>query len=159
MSSWISKRGKQHSNNPSVAHVQLISSQTVLPILHSYILNYLFFFFLKILFDREQASTSRGRDRQHWQREREKRALHGVGILTWGLIPGHWDHDLSWRQTLNWLSHPGASWITLRKNAVFLRWFFCFKNLWWLPISKRIKRRFLGRAYREGAAHMSLSCL
>ena len=23
-------------------------------------------------------------------------------------IPGPQDHDLSWRQTLNWLSHPGA---------------------------------------------------
>ena len=25
-----------------------------------------------------------------------------------GLIPAPWDHDLSRRQTLNWLSHPGA---------------------------------------------------
>ena len=25
-----------------------------------------------------------------------------------GLIPGPWDHDLSWRQMLNRLSHPGA---------------------------------------------------
>ena len=28
--------------------------------------------------------------------------------LTWGSIPGSWDHDLSQRQILNWLSHPGA---------------------------------------------------
>lgn len=26
----------------------------------------------------------------------------------WGLIPGHWDHDLNWNQEswFNWLSHP-----------------------------------------------------
>ena len=27
---------------------------------------------------------------------------------TWGLIPGPWDHDLTWSQMLNWLSHPGT---------------------------------------------------
>ena len=27
---------------------------------------------------------------------------------TQGSIPGPWDHDLSWRQTLNGLSHPGT---------------------------------------------------
>ena len=26
--------------------------------------------------------------------------------LMLGLIPGAWDHDLCWRQLLNWLSHP-----------------------------------------------------
>ena len=30
----------------------------------------------------------------------------------WGLIPGSWDHDLSQRQLLNPLSHPGAPVIT-----------------------------------------------
>ena len=26
----------------------------------------------------------------------------------WGSVPGPWDHDLSWRQMLNLLRHPGA---------------------------------------------------
>ena len=30
------------------------------------------------------------------------------GSLVWGLIPGSWDHVLSWRQTLNHLSHTGT---------------------------------------------------
>ena len=28
-----------------------------------------------------------------------------------GLIPGPWDHDLSQREVINWLSHPGVPWI------------------------------------------------
>ena len=31
-----------------------------------------------------------------------------AGSLTWGSILGPWDHDLSWRKTLNQLSCPGA---------------------------------------------------
>ena len=34
----------------------------------------------------------------------------------WGLIPGPRDHDLSWRQMLNWLNHPG-----IPKNQRFLK--------------------------------------
>ena len=30
------------------------------------------------------------------------------GEPNWGLIPGPWDPDLSWRQMLNQLSHPGT---------------------------------------------------
>ena len=43
------------------------------------------------------------------QREegRKKQTLLWAGSLMWGLIPGPWDHDLSWRQMLNQLSHPG----------------------------------------------------
>ena len=40
--------------------------------------------------------------------EEEKQASHWAGILTWGWIPEPWDHDLTWRQKLNQLSHPGA---------------------------------------------------
>ena len=44
------------------------------------------------------------RERGHKQgdRQREKQTPCGAGS------PELWDHDLSWRQTLNWLSHPGA---------------------------------------------------
>ena len=31
-----------------------------------------------------------------------------AGSPMWGLIPGPWDPDLSWRQMLNQLSHPGT---------------------------------------------------
>lgn len=43
------------------------------------------------------------------QREREKRAPHGAGILTCDLILGPRDHDTSQRQTVNRLSHPDAT--------------------------------------------------
>jgi len=55
----------------------------------------------------------RERERQSTSRERCKgrgrsRLPAELGARTWGLIPGPGDHDLSQRQTLNCLSHPGA---------------------------------------------------
>ena len=44
------------------------------------------------------------------QMEREKQNPHWEGNSTWGSIPESWDHDLTWRQTLNWLSHPRHQW-------------------------------------------------
>ena len=41
--------------------------------------------------------------------QREKLTPCWAGTLMWGSIPGPQDHDLSWRQTLNSLSHSGAS--------------------------------------------------
>ena len=69
------------------------------------------FFFFKIAFiyltERESAHTQGERR----QMEREKQAPCWVGSPTWYLILGPWNHDLSQRQTPNWLSHPGApSW-------------------------------------------------
>ena len=66
------------------------------------------FFFFKILFNylmRACVRTSRLSSRQ---REREKQTLRWGGNLIWDSIPGHWDHDLSRRQMLTWLSHPGT---------------------------------------------------
>ena len=40
--------------------------------------------------------------------EREEQAPRWAGSPMWGSIPGPGDHDLSRRQTLNRLSHPGA---------------------------------------------------
>ena len=43
------------------------------------------------------------------QREREKQApCRARSPMMWGSIPGPWDHDLSQRQMLNQLNHPGA---------------------------------------------------
>jgi len=73
-------------------------------------ISFLFFFFSYFfkdfihLFDRE--STSRKSSKQ---REREKQDPHWAESLTPSLIPGPWDHDLSWRQILNQLTHPRAS--------------------------------------------------
>ena len=67
----------------------------------------LFFFFkiVFILFERERVCMSRR------EREREKQVPCWAGSLTWdswGSIPGLGDHDLSRRQLLKQLSHPGA---------------------------------------------------
>ena len=61
------------------------------------------------LFDRE--STSRGSGRQ---REREKQAPHGAGSLMWDSILGPRNHNMSWSQMLNWLSHPDAPIVTFK---------------------------------------------
>ena len=42
------------------------------------------------------------------QRAREKKASYWAENLMWDLISGPWDHNLSWRQMLNQLSHPGT---------------------------------------------------
>ena len=49
-------------------------------------------------------------ERKHKQGEgqREKQTPRWGGSPMRSLIPGPWDHDLSGRQMLNWLSHPGA---------------------------------------------------
>ena len=69
------------------------------------------FFFLKILFIslRERVSTHK---QGEWQREREKQTPRWAGSLMQDSVPGFWDHDLSWRQMLNPLSHPRA-WILI----------------------------------------------
>ena len=41
-----------------------------------------------------------------------------AGSPTWGSIPGLWDRDLSRRQTLNSLSHPGAPRVHIRIQAL-----------------------------------------
>ena len=43
-----------------------------------------------------------------WQKEREKQTALWAGNPMWSSIPRPWDHDLSWRQTFNRLSHPDA---------------------------------------------------
>jgi len=48
------------------------------------------------------------REHKQGEWEREKQASCRAGSPMWDLIPGPWDHDLSRRQTLDPLSHPGA---------------------------------------------------
>ena len=69
--------------------------------------------------EREQASTSKRGGR--W-REREKDTPCWPGSPTQGLIPGPWDHDLSQRQMLNGLSHPGTP---KRWQFVWLTLYYC----------------------------------
>ena len=59
-------------------------------------------FFKKILFDTKSEHKCRS------AREREKQAPRWARSSTWGSVPGPRNHDLSWRQTLHRLSHPGA---------------------------------------------------
>ena len=53
--------------------------------------------------ERAWESISQGKGQQ----ERERQARLG-GSLIWGSMPGPWDQDLSWRQVLSQLSHPGT---------------------------------------------------
>ena len=67
---------------------------------------------------------------RHRQRGKEKQASHRAESLTWGSIPGPWDHDLSQRQMLNWLSYPGVP------LSVCLRVYHLFSlNLWLILLS------------------------
>ena len=68
---------------------------------------FLFNFFLKILFLWEWDSESINR------REGERQTPHRA--KSQGMIPGSWNHDLSRRQTLNWLNYPGPSLISFKK--------------------------------------------
>lgn len=65
----------------------------------------LFVCFLKILFIWRTEITSRQGGRQ--EREEEAGSCWADSFMQ-GSIPGVWDHDLSRRQRLNLLSHPGA---------------------------------------------------
>ena len=78
-------------------------------------LSWLFFFKILIIYltENERESTSR---RGRRQREREKQAPPWAESSRRGSTPGSWDHDLSKRQTPNWLSHPGAPKPTLKKG-------------------------------------------
>ena len=69
-----------------------------------------FVLFLRFyLFDGEE-STGRGTvGRGHSGRGRGRSGLPAAQSRMWGSNPGPWDHDLSWRQMLNRLIHPGTS--------------------------------------------------
>jgi len=64
----------------------------------------MFYFFFKgfIYFEREKAQAGAGAG------QRERQASRWAGGPMRGSIPGRFDHDMSRRQPLNKLSHPGA---------------------------------------------------
>ena len=82
--------------------IYLYCHQTYIILVIMYSANILFNNFKRFyLFERKRKSMS-GR------RGRGGSRLWKAGVLTWGSIPGPWGHDLSRRQTLTRLSHPGA---------------------------------------------------
>ena len=77
-----------------------------------------------------------------WEREHEwgeeqgetgEQTPHWAGDLMrgsmWDLMPGPQDHDLSWRQTLNWLSHPGAPALDIFDVEVSLKYLWSFASV------------------------------
>ena len=58
------------------------------------------------LFERQRA---REHELGEGQMERERQTPRWAGSPMQGSIPGSWDHDLSWRQKFNRLSHPGTT--------------------------------------------------
>ena len=70
-----------------------------------------FSLFLKIyllIWQRESRESSRQKEREKQAEGKEKLAPCRAGSLMWGSSPGPWDHDLSRRQMLTWLSHQGS---------------------------------------------------
>ena len=94
---------------------------------HSFeFLQSLILFFPKIhLFIREREWVKGKR-----QREREKQTFCWTGSPMWGSIPQPWDHNLSWKQMLDPLSHPGDPWFVSIYEII------CFQlcDLHWLFI-------------------------
>ena len=75
---------------------------------HHYNVSFLLFlFFLRfyLFWERER---KRARVRGKGQGRKRSRLPAKQGGLTWGSIPGPQDHDLTHRQTLKWLRHPGT---------------------------------------------------
>jgi len=107
-----------------------------------------FFFFFKILFDREIESTSRQRGRQ---REREKQAPRQAGSPMRDPIPGPRDHDPSRRQPINRLSHAGAPKTAILKFYFILNIFdHClltplFNTVFQLVLFKILRKTPLGK--------------
>ena len=81
-------------------------------------------FLKKILFTYlTERQKSREREREHKQGQQKGEGEAG-SPLRWepmlpGSIPGPWNHDLGWRQMLNWFTHLGApEMIFLKPNMV-----------------------------------------
>ena len=111
----------------------------------TYLLTYLFII---------RESTSRGSSRQ-----RDKQALHWAGNPTQDPIPEHWDHALSQRQMLNWLSHPDVpgwnSFIFFEKtNFILNQWFHDNHKL----LSKLCKRPDSGLVTTFMCSKFTFSC-
>ena len=58
------------------------------------------------------------REYERGEGQREKQTPYRVGSLMQDSIPGLWDHDLSWSQLLNQMSHPGTPTGTLNSLLI-----------------------------------------
>ena len=90
------------------------------------------------------------------QREREKQTPGWAERLMQGSIPGLQDHDLSQRQALNQLSHPGA----LGFLFLFFKILFFLHNLYTQcgaqPHNPRIKCHMFHRLSQSGAPDLGI---
>ena len=87
--------------------------------------------------ERQKVQERTNRRGGEGQKEREKPSPRWTGRPIRGSTPGSWDHDLSWRQTLYWLSHPGApTWCMLDWTEYIVQW-------WKLFLSKYFVKEFL----------------
>ena len=68
---------------------------------------------------KEHARVSENTSRGEGQRQRKKQTPYWTGCLIQGSVPGPWDHYLSQRQMLNWLSHPDTSENSVLKHITF----------------------------------------
>ena len=91
------------------SHLQNADHDPTIEYTHNFLMKIYLFILRFYLFIREsgqeRASTGRQNGRQ---RQREKQAPGQERNQMRDLIPGRWDHDLSQRQLLNQLSHPGV---------------------------------------------------
>ena len=86
----------------------------------------IFFYFFKRIFnlfiwDRERENAQAG---ERGRGKKEKQTPSWAGSQTQGSIPGPLDHDLSWRQMCNYLSHASAlgnEFLDKRKQSLILR--------------------------------------
>lgn len=101
------------TNTRKVMFLKFMNQVKILPLLGDTFFCYWgFFLFIRFIYlllrERERASSSESMHEQVGEGQREKQTPCLAGSWICGSSPGPQDHDLSGRQTLNWLSHPGA---------------------------------------------------
>ena len=104
---WISHCRGMHARKEVENWILVLGAPCLQNIANIFICKWHFIFFLRFyLFERE-----REREREQGgegQREKVKQIPCRAGSWMRGSIPGTWNHELSWRQMLNQMSHPGA---------------------------------------------------
>ena len=98
---------------------------------------------------------------QAWAEGRGRGKGSRAGTWTGGLIPGPWDHDLSQRQMVNWLSYQGAPHLLYFKHFINKNINFLFSKI--LLIWERVREQERGwkrpqaGGRAEGEADLPLS--
>ena len=83
------------------------------------------------LFERETEIVTEIAKESTREEEREKQTPCSAGSPMQGSISGPWDHDLSWRQMLKWLSHPAIPIYLIVVNFIL-----AFNSCFLIPTSK-----------------------